>query len=194
LNAAGVWNLPIIFLVINNQWAISVPRSRQSAAQTLAQKAVAAGIEGLQVDGNDPIALWDIACSHLAKARRGEGPTLIEALSYRMADHTTADDAKRYRPPEEAERYAQADPVRRLRSYLLQQGLWSDAQDAMLQREVRGEVEMAVQEYNSLDHLPVASMFDHVYCSYPKAYAHQQAQSPAPIADTIMQREVSAHG
>jgi 2-oxoisovalerate dehydrogenase E1 component alpha subunit len=88
INAAGAWKLPLVFFVTNNQWAISVPRSAQSAAQTLAQKAIAAGIEGLQVDGNDLIAVRDAMDSALAKARRGDGPTLIEAITYRLSDHT----------------------------------------------------------------------------------------------------------
>src|SRR5262249_28054467 len=93
INAAGAWNLPVVFLVNNNQWAISVPRRAQSAAQTLAQKAIAGGFEGVQVDGNDVIAVRDAMDQALAKARGGAGPTLIEALTYRLSDHTTADDA-----------------------------------------------------------------------------------------------------
>jgi 2-oxoisovalerate dehydrogenase E1 component alpha subunit len=174
INAAGVWRLPVIFLVTNNQWAISVPRSQQSAAQTLAQKAVAAGIDGIQVDGNDPIAVWDVALTSLAKARNREGPILIEALSYRMADHTTADDAKRYRSTVEVEQHAQLDPVKRLRIYLTSIGVWSDAQEAILQRDARQAVELAVQEYQAMEPLAEQSVFDHVYECYPSAYEPQR--------------------
>ena len=97
INIAGVWRLPVVFVIANNQWAISVPRSAQSAAETLAQKAIAAGIPGEQVDGNDVIAVREASERALARARAGEGATLIEALTYRLADHTTADDARRYR-------------------------------------------------------------------------------------------------
>lgn len=100
MNFAGVWQAPLVIVVNNNQWAISMPRGRQTATATLAQKALAAGIEGLQVDGNDVIAVHHVARRALDRARRGEGPTLIEALSYRLGDHTTADDATRYRDPE----------------------------------------------------------------------------------------------
>ena len=101
MNVAGVWNLPIVFVINNNQWAISVPRSKQTKAQTLAQKAIAAGIDGLQVDGNDIVAMTEAVMQATQKAREGGGPTVIEALSYRMGDHTTADDASRYRPEQE---------------------------------------------------------------------------------------------
>ncbi|MDN5848153.1 MAG: thiamine pyrophosphate-dependent enzyme, partial [Nitrococcus sp.] len=97
MNAAGTWDLPVVFVVCNNLWAISVPRKLQSRAQTLAQKAIAAGFDGEQVDGNDYIALRDRMDRALQRARSGEGPSLIEALTYRMGDHTTADDARRYR-------------------------------------------------------------------------------------------------
>src|SRR4030095_14088094 len=99
VNAAGAWKLPLVFVVTNNQWAISVPRRAQSASETLAQKAIAGGFEGVQVDGNDVIAVRHAMDLALAKARAGGGPTLIEALTYRLADHTTADDATRYRNP-----------------------------------------------------------------------------------------------
>src|SRR3970040_34966 len=101
INAAGTWKLPVVFAVTNNQWAISVPRTKQSAARTLAQKAIAAGIEGLQVDGNDVIAVRHAMDEELARAGSGGGPTLIWALRYRLSDHTTADDAPPYRTPAE---------------------------------------------------------------------------------------------
>ena len=97
INAAGVWQLPVVFVINNNQWAISVPRNSQTHAQTLAQKAIAAGIHGEQVDGNDVVALRERFSAALDKARNGDGPSIIEALTYRMSDHTTADDATHYR-------------------------------------------------------------------------------------------------
>src|SRR5260370_14206732 len=115
MNMAGVCQAPLVLVVNNNQWAISVPRSPQSPAQTLAQKAIAAGIDGLQVDGNDVIAVRQVVHAALAKARRGDGPTLIEALSYRLGDHTTADDATRYRDPDVVSRQWECEPLLRLR-------------------------------------------------------------------------------
>src|SRR5690606_38354694 len=103
LNGAGVWQLPLVFVIVNNQWAISVPRSAQSRAETLAQKAVAAGVPGEQVDGDDAVAVYDAMRRALAAARDGGGPRVVEALTYRLSDHTTADDAARYRPAHELE-------------------------------------------------------------------------------------------
>ncbi|WP_043947686.1 pyruvate dehydrogenase (acetyl-transferring) E1 component subunit alpha, partial [Ralstonia solanacearum] len=114
MNLAGVWNAPLVLIVNNNQWAISVPRSRQTAAQTLAQKAIAAGIAGRQVDGNDVIAVRQAAQDALDKARSGGGPTLIEALSYRLGDHTTADDATRYRDSDIVKQAWAREPILRL--------------------------------------------------------------------------------
>ena len=123
INVAGVWKLPLVVVISNNQWAISVPLHKQTAAKTLAQKAIAAGFEGLQVDGDDVIAVEDAVRTALAKARRGEGPTLIEAVTYRMGDHTTADDAKRYRDALEVASHEHEDPLNRLRTYLIAQKL-----------------------------------------------------------------------
>ena len=120
LNAAGAWRVPVLFVVSNNQWAISVPLRKQTAARTLAQKAVAAGIGSEQVDGNDVIAVRAAAEFALDRVRSGQGPYLIEALTYRMGDHTTADDASRYRNPSEVETARALDPIDRLRAYLTQ--------------------------------------------------------------------------
>src|SRR6516162_10010411 len=124
LNMAGVWKVPAVFVINNNGWAISVPRERQSAAATLAQKAIAAGMPGEQVDGNDVIAVRMVAERALARARRGEGPSLIEAVTYRLSDHTTADDASRYRDDAEVSRHWPEEPVARLRNYLIKVGVW----------------------------------------------------------------------
>src|SRR6476661_2103243 len=117
MNAAGAWQLPLVFLVTNNQWAISVPRKAQSAAETLAQKGIAAGIPSEQIDGNDLIAVREAMARALEKARSGGGPSLIEALTYRLSDHTTADDASRYRSADEVAEAWKKDPVLRLRNY-----------------------------------------------------------------------------
>src|SRR5207244_3802018 len=114
--------LPVVFVIVNNGWAISVPVGEQTAAKTLAQKAIAAGIPGVQVDGNDAIAVREVMESALARARAGEGPTVVEALTYRLSDHTTADDATRYRPAGELEAAWQREPLTRLRALLEQRG------------------------------------------------------------------------
>src|SRR4029078_7677131 len=117
MNAAGVWQLPLVIVAVNNHYAISVPRHMQTRAQTIAQKAIAAGIDCEQVDGNDLIAVRDGVGRAVEKARNGGGPTLVEALTYRLSDHTTADDATRYRSPDENAEAWKRDPILTLRNY-----------------------------------------------------------------------------
>jgi pyruvate dehydrogenase E1 component alpha subunit len=174
LNAAGVWQLPVVFVIVNNQWAISVPRAGQSRAQTLAQKAIAAGIDGEQVDGNDLIAVYDVLGRALAKARRGDGPHVVEALTYRMSDHTTADDARRYRPAGELEQQGALDPIARFRKYLERAGVWSEADDERLLAEATALVEQAVADYLATPPLPPQSMFDHLFAQLPTALEAQR--------------------
>lgn len=176
LNAAGVWNLPCIFAVINNQWAISLPRSKQTACDTMAQKAIAAGIPGEQVDGNDVIAVYDRFDKALKRARSGGGPTLIEPLTYRIRDHTTADDARRYRNDEEVEQQRKLDPIVRLNRYLIEQGAWSEQQDEQLIAAAETEVEQAAEEYLATPPRPAHTIFDCLYETLPKAYVHQVNQ------------------
>ena len=147
INCAGAWRVPAVFVINNNQWAISVPRTVQTAAETLAQKAIAAGIPGLQVDGNDVIAVRHGVAQALARARAGEGPSVVEALTYRMSDHTTADDASRYRSAEAvSERWA-TDPIARLRTYLVDAGAWTKSDEERLVEEINGEIDAAVERY-----------------------------------------------
>ncbi|WP_457797805.1 pyruvate dehydrogenase (acetyl-transferring) E1 component subunit alpha [Methylocystis sp. S23] len=167
LNMAGVWNAPAVVVINNNGWAISTPRSLESAAQTLAQKGVAAGVECRQVDGNDVIAVHDVARRAIAKARAGEGPTLVEALTYRLGDHTTADDATRYRDPEVVRREWAREPIARLRAYLLARGVWSKEKEAALLKRCAEEVERAVADYLATPAQSVDAMFDHLYESLP---------------------------
>lgn len=175
LNAAGAWQLPVVFVVTDNQWAISVPRSKQSAAQTLAQKAIAAGIEGLQVDGNDIIAMRHAMDRALAKARAGGGPTLVEALTYRLSDHTTADDASRYRSPDELAAAWKVEPVLRLRTYLIAIGAWDKAREDALLKASNEQVQAAAQAYLDMPPPEPGQMFDHLYAQLPAALARQRA-------------------
>jgi 2-oxoisovalerate dehydrogenase E1 component alpha subunit len=175
LNLAGSWNLPLVFVVNNNQWAISVPRKTQSSSITLAQKAIAGGMEGLQVDGNDIIALRAVMDEALHKARTGGGPTLIEAITYRLCDHTTADDAKRYCPPEELKAAWKNEPLLRIRRYLQKTGAWSEKDETALRAKCTREVETAVLEYIQKKAQAPESIFDYLYAKLPKALEAQRA-------------------
>ncbi|PHQ81453.1 MAG: pyruvate dehydrogenase (acetyl-transferring) E1 component subunit alpha [Coxiella sp. (in: Bacteria)] len=174
INVAGCWKLPVVFVSINNQWAISVPREKQTACQTIAQKAIAAGIEGIQVDGNDVIAVI-VAMKHaLNKAYNGEGPTLIETLTYRLCDHTTADDASRYRDKDEFKKAWEVEPIRRLAKYLESQGAWSKEKEAKLQAECTRVVEQAVATYMNQTPQKATDMIDYLFADIPEPLMEQR--------------------
>lgn len=175
MNVAGTWNLPVVFIVNNNKWAISVPLSKQTASQTIAQKAIAAGFAGVQIDGNDIFACLKTCSEAIEKARRGEGPTLIEALTYRLCDHTTADDATRYQPPEEVEAAKLKEPLSRFKHYLEQQKLWDAAQEEALIKECSELVEQEVNAYLSRPKQPITSIFDYHYAELPDYLVEQRA-------------------
>lgn len=176
INAAAVWKLPLVYLVANNQYAISLHSSGQTAAQTFAQKAIAAGMPCLQIDGNDVLAVRHAMDCALDSVRNGSGPVLIEALTYRMLDHTTADDASRYREKAEVEAAWKTEPVGRFRKFLESRGWWDEKQEASLIAECRAVVEEAVNEYlNTEPPNPTSLMFDHLYAELPKAMESQRA-------------------
>lgn len=175
INVAGVWKLPIVFVVNNNHWAISVNINQQSATQTLAQKAIAAGFAGLQVDGNDLLATREVMGEAIEKARRGEGPTLIEALTYRLCDHTTADDATRYQPCDEVTEATSKEPIRRFRHFLHEQHLWDETQEKALYEQCTQEVQQAVEEYLNTTPQPITSIFDYHYAEIPDYLIEQRA-------------------
>ncbi|MGB0468608.1 MAG: pyruvate dehydrogenase (acetyl-transferring) E1 component subunit alpha [Pontibacterium sp.] len=174
LNVAGAWQLPVVFVINNNQWAISVPRSLQCAAPTLAQKALGAGIRGEQVDGNDAIAMRESLQIALNRAREGKGPGLIEAISYRLSDHTTADDATRYRDNDELKAAWEQEPVKRLRLYLHQQGWWDQTQETDWQDNVSLQVQSAVETYLATPAQPVESLFDYLFAELPESLREQR--------------------
>lgn len=174
INVAGAWNLPLVFVVNNNQWAISVPTELQTRCETFAQKAIAAGFEGIQVDGNDVIAMRQAMDNALNKARKGDGPTLIEAVTYRLCDHTTADDASRYIPDADRKAAWKKEPIARLGHYLEAKGLWSREQEATLQQNCKQEVEAATQEYLSLTPQAITDIFDYLYAELPDALIDQR--------------------
>ncbi len=174
LNMAGVWKVPAVFVINNNAWAISVPREKQSAAATLAQKAAAAGIPGEQVDGNDLIAVRAVIEEALTRARLGLGPTLVEALTYRLCDHTTSDDASRYRDDAEVSRHWPAEPIARLRNFLTSSGHWDKAKEDALLHECISAVERAAEEYLAMPPQPLSSNFDYVYAATPVELIEQR--------------------
>jgi len=167
LNFAGVFDTPNVFFCNNNQWAISVPRERQTASDTLAQKAQAYGFEGVQVDGMDPLAVYSVTREALQKARDPDEeqprPTMIEAVQYRFGAHTTADDPSVYRTDEEEERWRAKDPIPRLESYLRSQGVLDDDRIEAIQASVEDEVADAIDEAEATADPDPQSMFDHVY-------------------------------
>jgi 2-oxoisovalerate dehydrogenase E1 component alpha subunit len=174
MNFAGVQRLPLVFVINNNQWAISVPLKLQTASETLAQKAIAAGFRGEQVDGNDVIAVRDAVEEAISGARSGNGPCLIEALTYRLGDHTTADDAARYRPPEEVQARWKEEPIARLRAYLVSQKAWGKAAEEQLSAECQQRVDAAVERYLATGPRAPETMFDHLYAELPSTYTWQR--------------------
>jgi len=188
LNFAGVWSVPIVFVVQNNQWAISVPLKKQTHSRTIAQKALAYGLPGLQVDGNDVLAVHAACREAVGRARAGDGPTLIECVTYRLGVHTTADDPTKYRSTEEVEAWERKDPLTRFGAYLQKKNLLDEG----LAEAVDAEIAAAVQRFEATGAPDALTMFDHVYAERP---AHLDAQREqlarlrdsgrAPAADTV---------
>ena len=184
MNLAGVRSLPVVFVIVNNKWAISVPIESQTATRTLAQKAVAAGIPGVQVDGNDIIAVRHIVEEALATARRGDGPTVIEALTYRLSDHTTADDASRYRREKEVKEAWRTEPLLRLRALLTKGGHWDEKREEALKADCAREVDAAVEEYLNTPKQHTDSMFNFLFARLPKSLIQQREQARRYAATT----------
>lgn len=163
LNMAGVSKLPVVFICENNQWAISVPRDKQTASKTLAQKAYAYGFEGVQVDGNDIFAVYKATAEALKKARDNGGPTFIECFTYRMSDHTTADDATRYRTKEDVEAWRPRDPLLRLKLFMEKNKLWTEKYQKDVEEEAKASVTRAVKLAESIELPGPADMFAYTY-------------------------------
>lgn len=183
LNFAGVYRTPNVFVCVNNQFAISVPRSRQTEAPTLAQKAVAYGFPGVQVDGNDVLAVFAAVREALARARGGDGPTLIEAYTYRMGDHTTSDDASRYRSREEVQEWERRDPLARFRVYLGHRGLWDEASEKAIQDSAAAFVERAVAEAEARPAASARDLFAYTYAAMPPDLEAQLAALEASLTE-----------
>jgi len=166
MNFAGVYDAPAVFMCNNNQWAISVPRERQTASETLAQKARAYGFEGVQVDGMDPLATYAVTRAAREKARRADGdrprPTLIEAVQYRFGAHTTADDPSQYRDDEEVERWRRRDPLDRFETFLRDTGRLDDDRASAIDDEIEDALAEAVDRLEAYEADP-DDIFEHVY-------------------------------
>ncbi len=190
MNLAGAWQVPVVFIIINNQWAISMPRERQSAAETLAQKGLAAGIPGEQVDGNDVIAVYDAVSRALEKAREGGCPTVVETITYRLTDHSTADDASRYRDPDEVSAHWKNEPLIRLRTYLTECQAWSKSDEENLLSGIDAKIDEGVAAYEALEPQPPEAMFDNMYAELP---ADLKDQRDAVLAEYTAGEE-QGHG
>jgi pyruvate dehydrogenase E1 component alpha subunit len=177
LNFAGVWHVPVVFVCQNNQWAISVPLKKQTHSRTIAQKALAYGLPGIQVDGNDVLAVYAAAREAVERARRGEGPTLIECVTYRLGFHTTADDPSKYRSEEEVKAWERKDPLTRFRAYLETRQLL----EAGLEQQVDEEIAAAVRRFEAAPPPDPLTVFDHVYAEMPPHLAAQRAELEARL-------------
>jgi pyruvate dehydrogenase E1 component alpha subunit len=193
LNFAGVYQVPAIFVCQNNQWAISVPRSKQTRSKTLAQKALAYGFPGIQVDGNDILAVYSAAEEALQRARSGGGPTMIECVTYRMMMHTTADDPKRYRTEKEVEAWKKRDPIIRFHNYMTAKGLLSDEKVEALEAEIKDEIQAAVDRAEEI--MKTAGdpldMFEHAYAEMPPHLVKQREELAQELAT---KQEEASHG
>lgn len=190
LNFAAVWKSPVVFICQNNQWAISMPRSAQTASTTIAQKAIAYQMPGIQVDGNDALAMYRAVREALERAYAGEGPTLIEAVTYRLMMHTTADDPKKYRSEEEVASWLKRDPIPRLRKYMESKKLWSAKQEDALVTSVRAEIDAAVKEFEAMSGFKPDLPFDHVFGTPHAGIEKQRAEFLA----ILPLQEEQAHG
>ena len=182
MNFAAVYGVPCVFFVQNNQYAISVPLSKQTRAPTIAHKAVGYGMPGLRCDGNDVLATYAVMRQAVDRARRGEGPSLVEALTYRMEAHTTADDATRYRTPEELATWRARDPIARYETFLGAEGLLDDAFRAQVDEEAEAYAARMRAEIADAPHGDPLELFDHVYVDPPPTYAEQRDQLRRELA------------
>jgi pyruvate dehydrogenase E1 component alpha subunit len=193
MNFAGVFQVPVVFVCQNNHWAISIPRSKQTRSKTLAQKALAYGMPGIQVDGNDVLAVHAAAREAVERARSGGGPTMIETVTYRLAMHTTADDPKRYRSDKEVEEWLKRDPIPRFQNYLVARGLLSEATIAALEAEIKTQIQEAVDRYEQRVKAEAdpLDMFAHHFAELTPNLQEQMAELQREQA---ADREEQSHG
>ncbi|HHI79036.1 MAG TPA: pyruvate dehydrogenase (acetyl-transferring) E1 component subunit alpha [Planctomycetes bacterium] len=163
LNFGGVYKAPVVFVVENNQWAISTPLETQTASETLASKAEAYGIPGVRVDGNDILAIYQVTKEAVDRARRGGGPTLIETLTYRVGPHSSSDDPSRYRDDAEVQSWMDKDPIERLKAYLKKKRWWSQEMEDEIRETARSEINAAIRNAEEKKPPSISSMFEDVY-------------------------------
>ena len=193
MNFAGVYKSPCIFICENNQWAISVPVKEQTASQTIAQKAIAYGFPGIQVDGNDLFSVYKATSEAVARARNGEGPTLIECFTYRIADHTTSDDSKRYRSENEVREWEKKDPIIRFENYLLQKKIINPALIGKIKSESEAQIERAVSLAESAKPQSPTEMFNYLYQDLTSNLKEQMEQSKRENKQITKNVEASEH-
>ena len=174
LNFASVMKAPVVFICQNNGWAISVPTDKQSASQTFAQKAIAYGMPTIQADGNDLFASYKACRDAVEHARAGNGPSFVELTTYRLADHTTADDASRYRPDGQLEANLKKDPVRRLRLFLEAQGHWDDAREQAGKERAKKIVREVIEAATTLEKPTAADIFNYAFAELPPELVRQR--------------------
>ncbi len=187
MNFAAVFDVPLITIIQNNQYAISTPRAKATKAVTLAQKAIAFGIPGIQVDGNDVLAMYAVTLEAATRARNGEGPTLIEAYTYRLGPHTTSDDPSIYRTDEEVVSWRQKDPLKRFRLYLINKKIWSDEQEVKLQTELEEYVTETFKKVENSDNPTIDDVFDYTFSSNPQDLISQKEKYMKYLKTTFFQ-------
>lgn len=175
LNFAAVWKTPVIFIVQNNQYAISVPLKKQSAAINLAVKSIAFGMPGIKVDGNDVFAMYAALKEAHDFARNANGPMLIEALTYRIGAHTTSDDPTKYRSKEEEQEWAKTDPLKRLKQYLLDHELWKEDEEQLI-AQYKKEVERQFEEAENYEPYQLDDVFKYMYVDMPDELKRQKVE------------------
>ena len=175
LNFAGVFKAPVIFVVSNNGWAISTPRHKQTAAKHIADRGPGFGMPGYVVDGNDVLAVYQVVSEAIERARAGDGPTLIEAITYRLGAHTTADDPTKYRSEAEVEEWAKRDPIIHFRKFLMDHNMLTEAEDKALHEDVEAKIRAAVEAYEALPPPNPYQQFNQVYAESPPQLQRQQA-------------------
>lgn len=181
MNFAGVYELPVIFLIQNNHWAISLPRDRQTASETIAHKAIAYGFDGLQLDGNDALAVYVGTTEAVNKAKKGGGPSLIEAVTYRMSVHTTADDPTKYRSEEEVKKWEKLDPIVRFQKYLVKKKILDQKLIDEIEKDVLADVAAAVDRYEAARNVDPLDCFPHTYAELPPELVTQREEFRAAL-------------
>jgi pyruvate dehydrogenase E1 component alpha subunit len=183
MNFAAVWQAPVVFICQNNHWAISVPREKQTKSRSIAQKAIAYQMPGIQVDGNDILATYRATKDALERAYAGEGPTFIEAITYRLLMHTTADDPTKYRTEDVVEKWKNREPLIRFRKYLENKGIWDNQKQTAIEDDIKREIDAAVQEFEKRADFKPDAPFDHVFGTRHDVIEEQRQEFLANLAE-----------